>query len=165
MTQDIVNESLWQQFGASIEMLRNAIVMVPEEKWLSDKRFFKMSYHTLFFLDYYLTNPPKDFKPLLAFEFNDQGHIVPNKHYSKLEILEFLEACRSKCKKVCFSFNDENIADRWIQTDNWPRNYQMFELMMYNMRHVQHHSAQMNMMLRELINDSPDWVSRADGGD
>jgi hypothetical protein len=34
------------------------------------------------------------------------------------------------------------------------------ELLLYNMRHVQHHAAQLNMLLRERTNSAPDWVSQ-----
>jgi hypothetical protein len=37
---NILKESLWKQFGASIDMLNNAITLWPEEYWDSDKRFF-----------------------------------------------------------------------------------------------------------------------------
>ena len=35
-----LKESLWKQFGASIDMLKNAIELWPEENWLTDKKFF-----------------------------------------------------------------------------------------------------------------------------
>jgi hypothetical protein len=35
------------------------------------------------------------------------------------------------------------------------------ELLLYSMRHVQHHSAQFNLILRETIDSAPGWVSRA----
>jgi uncharacterized damage-inducible protein DinB len=34
------------------------------------------------------------------------------------------------------------------------------ELLIYNMRHVQHHAAQLNMLLRERTNSAPNWVSK-----
>jgi uncharacterized damage-inducible protein DinB len=34
------------------------------------------------------------------------------------------------------------------------------ELLLYNMRHVQHHAAQLNMRLRQTIDSAPDWVSK-----
>jgi uncharacterized damage-inducible protein DinB len=29
------------------------------------------------------------------------------------------------------------------------------------MRHVQHHAAQLNLMLRQATDSAPDWISRA----
>jgi hypothetical protein len=34
------------------------------------------------------------------------------------------------------------------------------EVFLYNMRHVQHHMAQLNLLLRQRIDDAPKWVSR-----
>lgn len=34
------------------------------------------------------------------------------------------------------------------------------ELLLYNMRHVQHHAAQLNMLLRERTNSAPNWLSK-----
>ncbi len=160
MVVDIVKESLWQQFGASIEMLKNAIVMWPDELWGTKPKAFRMAFHTLFFLEYYLTNPPDDFEPLLPVAPDGDDDIGPARIYSKEEVLEYLEACRAKCKEMIYNFNDSNIEMRWYQT-KWKRDFNFYELMMYNMRHVQHHAAQLNMMLRNEIDNAPDWVSRA----
>jgi uncharacterized damage-inducible protein DinB len=35
------------------------------------------------------------------------------------------------------------------------------EILLYNMRHVQHHAAQLNLILRQTIDSAPGWVSKA----
>ena len=36
------------------------------------------------------------------------------------------------------------------------------ELLLYNMRHVQHHTAQLNLILRQVTNSAaPGWVGKA----
>ena len=35
------------------------------------------------------------------------------------------------------------------------------ELLLHSMRHVQHHAAQLNLILRQSIDSAPRWVSRA----
>jgi hypothetical protein len=155
-TLDFFKQCLWQQFGASIDMLKNAIAMWPEDQWESHDKVFYMAHHTLFFLDFYLTNPPKDFNP----RFSKIADDAPDKIYSKKEVLGYLDDCRKKCKQVIDSLNDDNVEQRWIE-ERWNRNFAMVELLMYNMRHVQHHAAQLNMMLRNEFNNAPRWVSRA----
>jgi hypothetical protein len=155
-TLDFFKQCLWQQFGASIDMLKNAIEMWPEEKWESHDKAFYMAHHTLFFLDFYLTNPPENFKPRFSKVIDD----VPDKVYSKKEILDYLDACRKKCRQVIESINENNLEQRWIE-ERWNRNFAMVELLMYNMRHVQHHAAQLNMMLRGEIDNAPKWVRQA----
>jgi uncharacterized damage-inducible protein DinB len=34
------------------------------------------------------------------------------------------------------------------------------ELLMYNMRHVQHHAAQLNLILRQETDSAPGWVAK-----
>ena len=48
---------IWQQFGAAIDMLENAMLACPDQVWYDRSRqpeFWYMVYHTLFFLDFYL---------------------------------------------------------------------------------------------------------------
>ena len=52
-------EVLWQQFGAAIDMLENALVACPEDLWRDRSQrpeYWYVLYHTLFFLDYYLSD-------------------------------------------------------------------------------------------------------------
>jgi hypothetical protein len=165
---NILKESLWKQFGASIDMLKNAILLSPDEHWDAGNKFFYNAYHCLVFLDYYLTFPaPKNFSPPLPFTLSDEiptdciDDLVPDKIYSKQELLDYLHALREKCHQVITGLTAEKLSERWIEQEEDGRNYAMLELLLYNMRHVQHHAAQLNMLLRQGINDAPRWVSRA----
>ena len=40
------------------------------------------------------------------------------------------------------------------------RNFSVAELLLYNMRHVQHHAAQLNLILRQSIDSAPNWVGQ-----
>ncbi|MBP6569035.1 MAG: hypothetical protein KA270_17810, partial [Saprospiraceae bacterium] len=37
----------------------------------------------------------------------------------------------------------------------------VLEILLYNMRHVQHHTGQLNLLLRQNVHQSPKWVFRA----
>jgi uncharacterized damage-inducible protein DinB len=52
---------------------------------------------------------------------------------------------------------DEGAAKRFV---NEYKNYSVLEILLYNMRHVQHHVAQLNLLLRQGTADVPNWVSR-----
>ena len=164
---NLIKESLWKQFGASIDMLGNAIELLPEQQWNTNRRFFYISFHTIVFLDYYLTIPAKDFSPRLPFTINDNWEevegavddLVPGSNYTKKELLDYLHSCREKCYTIIASLNDEKVNERWID-ESGRMNYSIVEILLYNMRHVQHHAAQLNMMLRQEINDAPKWVAR-----
>ena len=167
---DILKESLWKQFGASIDMLKNAILLAPGEYWDTNHKLFYNAYHCLVFLDYYLTFPAaKNFSPPLPFTITASDKIptgciddlVPDKIYSKQELLDYLHANREKCHQLIAGLTAEKLSERWIEQEEGGRNYAMLELLLYNMRHVQHHAAQLNMLLRQGINNAPRWVSRA----
>jgi hypothetical protein len=40
------------------------------------------------------------------------------------------------------------------------RDLNELEHLLYNMRHVQHHMAQLNLILRQVIDSAPNWVGR-----
>jgi len=46
-----VKELLWKQFGATIDMLENAITLCPETFWVTEHNYWYSVYHTLFYLD------------------------------------------------------------------------------------------------------------------
>lgn len=153
-------KSVWRQFGASIDMLENAIQLCPAEHWDTEKNFWYIAYHCLFWLDYYLTLEPDNFSPPSPYtlsEFDPTG-AMPDRTYTKEELLEYLEYSRKKCFDLISNMNEEIAHSRWV---NKYRNYSVFEIVLYNMRHVQHHTAQLNLLLRQEIDDAPRWVSIA----
>lgn len=148
-------ESLWKQFGASIDMLENAITMCPDELWDTEEKFWYSVYHCLFFLDYYLTVDPATYSSPEPFTNSEFEGRMPERTYTKDELLNYLQVNREKCHTLLLNFTDEIANSRWI---NPYRNYSVFEMLLYNMRHVQHHAAQLNKFLREKINNAPSWV-------
>jgi hypothetical protein len=170
-----LKESLWKQFGAGIDMLRNAIMLWPEKYWNTDKRFFYIAYHSLIFLDYYLTIPPKNYRSQLPFTITDPDDmpeetvddIIPDRIYSKQELLGYLQANRLRCRKLIEGLTEEKIKQRWIEEPDElaasvTLQFSTLEILLYNLRHIQHHTAQLNMLLRNKLNAAPDWVSEAE---
>jgi hypothetical protein len=173
-----LKQSLWKQFGASIDMLGNAIQAWPDNDWNANNRFFYIAYHSLIFLDYYLTIPPKDFISVLPFTLVDADKIpadavddiVPDRMYSKTELLEYLRLCRQKCRKFIAGLSDEKFNVRWIAREGTMNlelsgadalQFSVLDILLYNMKHVQHHTAQLNLILRQALNTAPDYVSMA----
>lgn len=162
----LIKEDLWKQFGASIDMLINAIELYPEDYWYDRKKFFYIAYHTSVFLDYYLTFPAADISSPLPFTITENipdgalDDLVPDAIYSKAQVLDFLQASRTMCHTFISGLTETLLAERWIETDGG-KNMSVFELMLYNMRHVQHHAAQLNMLLRAETNTSANWLRKA----
>ena len=154
-----LRETMWKQFGAAIDMLENAIVLCPERFWDAELKYWYSVYHTLFYLDYYLSYNPENFVPPTPFtlsELNPEG-VLPDRTYSKEELLEYLEYVRKKCFHFIADLTDDKTHERFI---NAYRNYSRFEIALYNLRHVQHHVGQLNLLLRQNIDDAPKWVSQ-----
>jgi len=82
---------------------------------------------------------------------------VPEPGYGKDELRGYLDHCRRKLDVVL-----AGMTDAWV-ADPCPFEYRAMsngELLLYNMRHVQHHAAQLNMLLRQKTNSAPKWVSK-----
>jgi hypothetical protein len=157
---DALRAVLWRQFGAAIDMLENAITACPEPVW-SDRaavpEYWYTAYHTLFWLDFYLSAPVEDFRPPEPFglEEMDPAGVLPPRVYSQAELLTYLEHGRNRCRSVIAGLDDAG-GDRELAF-GWGRMTRL-ELLLYNMRHVQHHAAQMNLLLRQGVDDAPRWV-------
>lgn len=158
MNLDMKTE-LWKQFGAAIDMFESALVKCPESLWDDGQNFWYIAYHTLFYLDYYLWTEPDKFMPPESYtlsEFDPEG-IMPERTYSKDELLSYVKLCRSRCHDLIAMLTPEKMEARWI---NQYRNYSIYEVILYNMRHVMHHTGQLNLMLGKIDHKLPLWVSQ-----
>ena len=154
--------SLWQQFGAAIDMLENAIRACPEALWGDRTRhpeYWYLAYHTLFWLDFSLSETPQGFAPPAPFTMDetDPAGLLPERVYEKELLLGYLEHGRTKCRATIAALTDERASRR----SGFERlGLTVGELHLYNMRHVQHHAAQLNLILRQTIDAAPKWVRR-----
>ncbi len=155
-----IKTSIWKQFGASIDMLENAVLHCPAHHWDTDRQIWYNAYHCLFFLDYYLTLEPRHFLPPPPFDCSEFEDRMPARVYTQAELLAYLDFCRKKCHALVASLTDETAQYPWVNESQTMR-YSLFEILLYNMRHVQHHAAQINLLLRQAIDDAPEWVFQA----
>ena len=160
---DGIRQILWGQFGGAIDMVGNAIESCSDELWSDSsigQPYWYLTFHTLFWLDYYLSEAPENFKPPEPFgvtEFDPSG-LMPERIYTRDELRSYLEYGRAKCESTIRSLTDSSAmaARRFGRVEAT-----FLELMLYNMRHVQHHAAQLNLLLRQSGNPVPRWVARA----
>ena len=160
----ILKTTVWQQFGASIDTLDDAISACPDLLWTAalwddqdDPRygqFWFVAYHTLFWLDLFLTGSPAGFAPPAPFIRGS----LPEKPYSKDEVSSYLKQCRQKCQLVIEGLTDEKANQ--ICTFDWMEPT-FLELQLYCMRHVQEHAAQLSLLLGQNGISGPDWVAKA----
>jgi hypothetical protein len=160
------------QFGAAIEDLDNALRACPNELWQArlwddpeNEQFFLpeywyIVYHALFWVDLYLTGSEEGFSPpapFLLVEQNEDGPL-PEKPYTKDELQAYLDHCRQKIRLTLDETTDEEAQRRCAFS--WGE-VSFVELMLYTMRHVQGHAAQLNMALGQKTGSAPGWVTGA----
>jgi hypothetical protein len=164
----------WQQFGAAIDRFGNALRLCPDELWhhcLWDNpsrrpefsQFWYIAYHTLFWLDLYLFGSEEGFLPppsLTLIEQDDNGPL-PERPYTKDELLTYMAHCRQKCQTTIETLADEAAQRRW--GFGWGE-VSFAELLLYNLRHVQEHTAQLNLVLGQKGYVASDWVAWAGKG-
>lgn len=169
---------LWKQFGAAIDMLDNALVACPDTLWRQPvwqdssapsgrAEFWYVAYHTLFWLDLYLFGTEEGFAPPAPYalvEQDDASGPIPDETYSKEQVRTYLAYCRDKCRSITEMMTDERarqpVSFGWVE-DGEVISY--YELQLYNMRHVQEHAAQLNLLLGRngIPGEQIDWVARA----
>lgn len=162
MENESLQQVLWNQFGGTLQMLENAIVACPAEVWGGEKHpqaFWYLTYHTLFWTDYYFSETTEAaFQPPAPFtkgEFDSEG-ILPEQVYTKEELLEYLELVWTRSRTFIKSLSPEKVQGRFAGEY---RDFSLLELTIYNTRHVQHHAAQLNLLLRQRTDSAPAWAS------
>lgn len=156
-------EIIWQQFGAAIDMLENAMLACPEELWRDrsqEPEFWYVAYHTLFWLDLYLSGSVEGFVPPAPFTLDelDPAGLLPNRPYTQAELQRYLAHSRQKCRATIAALTDEQASR--LCSFSWGQ-VSFAELLLYNMRHVQEHAAQLNLLLGQKLGSGPGWVARA----
>jgi hypothetical protein len=160
----MLKTGIWQQFGAAIDMLDDAISLCPDRLWTTvlwkdpdDERygqFWLVAYHTVFWLDLYLAGYSKGFTPPPPFI---RG-ALPEEPYTKDQIRMYLDQCRTKCQSIIEGLTDEKANQR-CTFDWYEANY--LEMQLYSMRHVQEHASQLNLLLGQHDVEGLDWVTNA----
>jgi hypothetical protein len=105
-----------------------------------------------FFLDLYLSSEGESqFRPPPPFGLTELEPevVLPERAYRKDELLGYLEHCRKKLDALTIG-----MTEAWI-ANSCPFSYRAMsngELLLHKMRHVQHHAAQLNLLLRQTTN-------------
>ena len=160
--------SLWNQYGAAIDTLDDAIGLCPDHLWTAvvwqddeDARFGQfwfVAYHTLFWLDLFLTGSSEGFLPPPPFI---RGRL-PDEPYAKDQVRAYLGHGREKCRVTIEALTDERAQQRcpfpWMEPT-------FLELQLYCMRHIMEHAGQLGYFLGQQGVTGMDWVSGARDGD
>lgn len=155
----IDNQMLWRQFAAALDSFDAALRDCPDALWearLWDDEpgqwvapgfsaYWYLCYHTIFWLDLYLTGAEEGFMPPEPFdlvEMKDDEELP--RTYTRAELLGYLAACRQKYQETLATLSPEKSGR--MCTFPWGE-VPFGELMLYTMLHVQEHAAQLHMFL------------------
>lgn len=112
----LLRTALWQRFDATIDMLENAMLACPSTHWhgylWSDHSdyplppestaFWYITFHTLFWLDLYLTGSREGFAPPTPFTLDelDPEGTFPEQPYTKDELHVYLASRAGTCGPI-----------------------------------------------------------------
>ena len=167
---------LKSQYHASLAMLRDAIEQCPDNLWLSTdykNAFWQVAYHALFFTQVYLGKEEAAFRPWAQHQRDVQhqdgiegaGPSDPNsplpllpKPYTKAQVLEYWRLCDGMVDEAVDKLDLDNPECGFY----W---YKMSKLehQFVNLRHIQHHEAQLADRLRSAANIGIRWVGARPG--
>jgi len=146
---------LKSQYHAALAMLREAIDRCPDGEWLNRDRknaFWQVAYHVLFFTHLYLQPNETAFVPWSQHHGENDG--TTGEPYSKAQVLEY------------WSFVDQAVDSAVDAIDLgspesgfWWYKMSKLEHQFVNIRHVQHHGAQLADRLRSAADIGIKWVS------
>jgi hypothetical protein len=157
---------LKSQYHAGLAMLEQAIDRCPDSLWISrdhPNRFWHVAYHAIYVTHMYLQHDEAAFRPWEDHREDYQflgplpwpPHRLPNigEPYTKAQILEYLHACKSMVDAAVDILNlDAPESGFW-----W---YKMpkLEHQIVNLRHLEHHTAQLADRLRQHAGVGIDWI-------
>lgn len=155
----IDQDMLWRQFAVAIDTFGVAVRDCPDDLWEKPlwndqpgqwvaagfSAFWYLSYHTLFWLDLYLTGAEEGFAPPAPFDLveMEDNEVLP-RVYTRAEILAYLGLCRERCQTTIEALTPETAT----RLCRFPWGEVPFgELLLYTLRHVVEHSAQLHLFL------------------
>jgi hypothetical protein len=155
------------QYLAALEMLKQAVIRCPESLWNAAQdrnKSWHVAYHALFYTHLYLQDTEKDFKPWekARDEYQFLGrmpwppHNLPRigEPFTREEILAYLAFVREQVQKRVPKLNLETASGfEWLP-------FGKLELQFYNIRHLQHHTAELYERLGARGGVELDWIGR-----
>lgn len=161
--------ALKSQFHAGLSMLRTAIERCPQDLWLRHpprNAFWQVAYHDVFYTHFYLHTDHTSFRPWVGHREGvqhpdgiggkaDPGSKLPliPEPYTRAQTLEYL----SVTDDLVDSAIDAMDIARPDSGFPWYRMTKL-EHQLVNLRHLQHHAAQLADRLRAQTDQGVGWV-------
>jgi hypothetical protein len=162
---DTFKELIGNQYEAALCTLNRCIERCPEAAWngrVVNYAFCQVAFHTLFYADYYLGPNAESFRrqpfhrdnPDFFRDYEEFEDREPVLLYDKPSIGKYLQHCRKKASEVIAAETAQTLCGG---AGFERRTFSRAELHVYNIRHIQHHAAQMGLRLRIDINEAIPW--------
>ena len=159
-----VQLSLVRQYLATLAMLKQAIEDCPEHLWLDPQytnRFWQIAYHSIFYIHLYLHAAEAEFQPWARHRkgANQLGErpsasdepTAPLEPYTRAEVLKYHALCCDEVNtKVPSVPLDRESGFSWLP-------FNRFEVHLYNLRHLAHHTGQLAGLLRTAAGQASPW--------
>ena len=166
-----LTQLLAHQYEASLSTLNLCVARCPEQCWnecVAKWKFCQTAFHATFFTDLYL-QPSDDVEAFKRQPFHVQYKAVfrdyeeledrpPVLLYDKTFVLSYVQHVRHKAREAVARESADVLAGP--SGFHW-RDCSRAELHVYNIRHIQHHAAQLSLRLRLDANIDIPWVSHA----
>jgi hypothetical protein len=167
---ELTRSFLSNQMHGALTMLQRAIEACPDTHWnerVGDLKFCQVAFHTLFFVDCYLS---ENTDAMLAQPFHQENKDFFRDYdemkdsiqvllYERADIDRYFAFCRQKATDVIAAETAESLAApagfEWLP-------FSRAELHVYNTRHIQHHAAQLSLRLRLDHGDGIKWSRAGD---
>jgi len=157
---------LANQFEAALCTLGKCIDACPDANWnarVGNLAFCQVAFHTLFFTDYYLGPNEDEFRrqPFhlqnsdFFRDYEELADHAPRLLYDRPGIQNYVAYCRQRALAAIAAETAESLSGRC----GFGRNtFSRAELHVYNIRHIQHHAAQLSLRLRIDAGVDIPWV-------
>jgi len=161
-----MHKEITRQYQASLKMLMDVIEKCPDSIWANEEyenAYWRIVYHALFYTTLYLSANPVEYVPyphhienynLLGTHTKDHQPIHIERIYLKDEMMEYTVAVFNSIESWVnrFPMEDSSGFD-WIPLNR-------FELHLYNIRHLQHHTGQLIERLHQTGIKGIKWEGR-----
>lgn len=174
---DRIRTTLKRQYHAALAMHRDAVERCPARLWTDatpTNAFWQVAYHTLYFTHLYLMPEASAFRPWpehkehVQHEDGIPGPADPNSDAPLLPTPYTHEQVLSYGRHVDAMVDDavDALDLMALQSGFWWYEMSKMEHQLVNLRHVQHHAAQLADRVRAATGDGVAWVSsNGAGGD
>lgn len=145
-----------QNYLALLKMVKQAIKLCPDDLWRRETdqpQFWQEVYHTLFYLDFYLSSKPKEHKA--RFDFKENLAEKPPIILTKEEISFYLKEVETKTIEI---FSNLTSAELEGKNSFWWTGPTLAHRLIYNLRHSQHHMGKINEILKKNSKDAAKWI-------